>query len=300
TRGLRIVRYSDKNDYRYKQQQPIWQNRNFWYVTGAAGTGGTVYYVQHLEDSPTGRRRFINVSPEQETHTGIEAYREILQQYRGQIEPRGTPTDLYVRRVAQRVIQATGMKGDWEVHVIRSPEKNAFVLPGGKIFVFSGILPVAANESGLATILSHEVAHQYARHSAEKLSQASLLQILYIIASFFVDPNILQLGQAMSSLLLELPNSRQCEQEADQLGLYFMAAACYDPKEAVGLWERMRAAEVSSPPQFLNTHPSTASRIDSIQKWIPEAETRREAAKCPNPSTTRAFFEQQRRHSWLE
>ncbi|KAJ1809810.1 metalloendopeptidase [Coemansia sp. RSA 2598] len=295
-RGIRLYGYGDNhnryNRYRRQQPQQIWQTRGFWYTAGVAGTGGAVYYQMHLEDSPTGRRRFINVSPAQEEQTGHQAYREVLSQYRWQLEPRGTPTDRYVRRVAERIIAVTGMNEDWEVHVIRSSEKNAFVLPGGKIFVFSGILPVAANEDGLATILAHEIAHQYARHSAEKLSQASLLQIVYVIASLFVDPNVLQLGQAMSSLLLELPNSRQCEQEADQLGLYFMSMACYDPKQAVGLWQRMKAAEQVSPPQFLNTHPSTDSRIDSIRSWLPQAETKREAANCPNPDITRAFFGQ--------
>ncbi|KAJ1900834.1 metalloendopeptidase [Kickxella alabastrina] len=281
----------DQRQRQYQYQQiPLWQTRRFWYTTGVAGTGGAIYYQVHLEDSPTGRRRFINVTSDDEQQAGLQAYLSIISQYRNQLEPRGTPTDLYVRRIAQRIIKATGMQGDWEIHVIRSPEKNAFVLPGGKIFVFSGILSVAANEDGLATVLSHEIAHQYARHSAEKLSQASLLQFVYLVASLFVDPSVLQIGQAMSGLLLELPNSRQCEQEADQLGLYFMASACYDPREAVGLWERMKTAESVSPPQFLNTHPSTDSRIESIKKWIPQAETKREAANCPNPEVTRSFF----------
>ncbi|KAJ2707380.1 metalloendopeptidase [Coemansia sp. IMI 203386] len=290
-RKYRDSRYGWQHNRQQKQKQ-IWHTRGFWYTTGVAGTGGIIYYQQHLEDSPTGRRRFINVSPTQEHQTGLQAYQQILSQYQWQLEPPGTSTDRYVRRVAERIIKVTNMDMEWEIHVIRSKEKNAFVLPGGKIFVFSGILPVAANEDGLATILAHEIAHQYARHSAEKLSQARLLQVFYIIASFFVDPSVLQMGQAMSGLLLELPNSRQCEQEADQLGLYFMSMACYNPREAIGLWQRMKAAEQVSPPQFLNTHPSTDSRIDSIRKWLPMAESKRENANCPNPETTRAFFSQ--------
>ncbi|KAJ1986072.1 metalloendopeptidase [Coemansia thaxteri] len=94
----------------------------------------------------------------------------------------------------------------------------------------------------------------------------------------------------MSTLLLELPNSRQCEMEADQLGLYFMASACYDPAQAVALWQRMRAAETVAPPQFLNTHPSTDSRIESIRDWVPQAEMKREAANCPTRELTQSFF----------
>ncbi|KAJ2725256.1 metalloendopeptidase [Coemansia sp. Benny D115] len=290
SRSFRLLRPGNPYQRYNTSGESPWRNRNFWYVFGTAGSGGTVYYLMHLEDSPTGRRRFINVDAAQEHQAGYQAYQEILQQYRYQLEPRGSPADILVRRVAERLIRTVGMHEAWEVHVVRSPERNAMVLPGGKIFVFSGILPIAKNEHGLATVLAHEIAHQYARHSAEKLSQASLLRVLYLVASLFLDPSALQLGQALSGLLLELPNSRACELEADRLGLQFMAAACYEPSEALGLWERMRAAEESSPPQFLSTHPSTAARIDAIRGWIPQAEERRVAANCPHPDLARAFF----------
>ncbi|KAJ2307817.1 metalloendopeptidase [Coemansia sp. RSA 2705] len=269
---------------------PFWQSRGFWYAAGTAGTGGLVYYELHIDESPTGRRRFIDISPAEEEKLGQAAYLQTMAQYRGQIVPRNAPADAFVRRVAHRVIGAAGLEGDWEVHVIHSPEKNAFVLPGRKIFVFSGLLPLAASEDGLATVLAHEIAHQYARHSAEKLSQAKVLSLLYMLVSLFVDPSLAQLGRSMTSLLLELPNSRQCEQEADEIGLNFMAMACYDPHQAVGLWQRMRQAEGVTPPQLLNTHPSSASRIANIQKWIPQAQMKREAANCPNPELTRTFF----------
>ncbi|KAJ2255894.1 metalloendopeptidase [Coemansia sp. RSA 455] len=174
--------------------------------------------------------------------------------------------DRDVRKVAKRLIDATDTENDWEVHVIYAPdEKNAFVLPGGKIFVFSGLLSVTQDDDGLATVLSHEIAHQLANHSAEKLSQANLLGFLYLVASFFVDPNFLQFGRAMSTLLLELPNT-------------------------VSLWQRMKAAELSSSPQFLNTHPSTDSRIENIRALLPQANMKRETANCPTPDLTRSFF----------
>ncbi|KAJ2567208.1 metalloendopeptidase, partial [Coemansia sp. RSA 1836] len=246
----------DYNNNNNQQQQgrrlpPIYYDRRFWYFAGAAGTTGLVYYEYHIEESPTGRRRFNNVSPAYEQQIGQQAYLQTVAQYRRQIVPAGSAQmDRDVRRVAKRLISVTDMdKTDWEVHVIYAPdEKNAFVLPGGKIFVFSGLLNVTQDDTGLATVLSHEIAHQMARHSAEKLSQANLLGFLYLIASIFVDPSYLQFGHAMSNLLLELPNSRQCEQEADQLGLFLMAKACYDPAQAVALWQRMKAAELSSPP----------------------------------------------------
>ncbi|KAJ2741222.1 metalloendopeptidase [Coemansia sp. BCRC 34301] len=294
-RSFHSTRYwGQGNKQRQHRLPPMYYDRRFWYCAGAAGTTGLVYYEYHIEESPTGRRRFNNVSPAYEQQVGQQAYLETMAQYRRQIIPAGsTQTDRDVRRVAKRLISATEMGStDWEVHVIYAPdEKNAFVLPGGKIFVFSGLLDVTKNDAGLATVLSHEIAHQLARHSAEKLSQANLLGFLYIVASLFVDPSYLRLGQAASSLLLELPNSRQCEQEADQLGLYLMAKACYDPAQAVALWQRMKAAELASPPQFLNTHPSTDSRIENIRALVPQANMKREAANCPNQDLTRSFFD---------
>ncbi|KAJ1936352.1 metalloendopeptidase [Linderina pennispora] len=171
-----------------------------------------------------------------------------------------------------------------------SEERNAFVLPGGKVFVFTGILPITKTEDGLAAVLGHEIAHQYARHAAEKISQSNLLSFVYILASFFVDPSLLQLGRGMTHLLTVLPNSRACEREADYLGLLFMAQACYDPRAAVGLWQRMQMAEQGSPPQFLNTHPATGDRIEKITEWLPQAELKREAS-CPADMAS-SFFGQ--------
>ncbi|KAJ2399492.1 metalloendopeptidase [Coemansia sp. RSA 2559] len=288
-RGGSYQRFNNAQGKR-NNRPPVWQNRTFWYATGAGGVGGTIYYQAHIEESPTGRRRFINVSRETEAHMGKQSYRQVLAQYRRQIVPRGTPVDAYVQKVARRVIGATGMEADWEVHVIESPECNAFVLPGGKIFVFSGILRITESEDGLATVLAHEIAHQYARHTAEQMSRQLLATVALVVASLFIDPSVIDLGRITGNLLLALPNSRDCESEADQLGLTFMAAACYDPRQAIGFWERMRAEEKVAPPQFLSTHPSSASRIDNIRKWLPDAIDKRNTTSCPDQLLTDSFF----------
>ncbi|KAJ2082423.1 metalloendopeptidase [Coemansia sp. RSA 988] len=272
--------------------EPVWKRRPFWYAVGITGVSTTVYYQVHLIDSPTGRRQFISVSPEDERKAGQSAYAQIMNEYRHHIVPHNTEIDRYVRRVAMRIVKASNLEGDWEVRVIDSPEENAFVLPGGKIFVFSGLLPLAANEDGLATVLAHEIAHQYARHSAEKLSTAGLVSLLYTLVAFFVDPNAAQAGRIVATLLLDLPNSRECEQEADQIGLDLMAVACYDPAQAIQFWQRMKKPAHMAPPQLLNTHPSTRSRIENIRSWIPSAQLKREAANCPNPELTNSFFNQ--------
>ncbi|KAJ2609303.1 metalloendopeptidase [Coemansia sp. RSA 1804] len=282
-------------------RRAVWQTKGFWYVAGGSTAAGTVYYQAHVEESPTGRRRFINVSHKTEERMGRQSYQQVLREYGGQIVPQGTAVDRYVRRVAQRIIGVvqSEMDADWEIHVIDSPERNAFVLPGGKIFVFSGLLPIAESDDGLATVLAHEIAHQYARHPAEQMSRQTLLTVLLIAASLFVDPSALDLGRITSTLLLELPNSRACESEADRLGLMFMAAACYDPRQAVGFWERMLAEEqraksssfpTASPPQFLSTHPSSRSRIDNIRTWLPDAIDKRASSACPDQLLTDSFF----------
>ncbi|KAI9504044.1 peptidase family M48-domain-containing protein [Coemansia spiralis] len=298
--GARSLSFRPNGTYRRfnSDGSPFWQSRRFWVRAQVIGALGTGYYVYHLEDSPTGRRQFINVSPATEAKAGLQSYRAVMAQYGRQLMARGTPADMHVRRVAHRVIQATGMQTDWEVHVIDSPERNAFVLPGGKIFVFSGILALTQTEDGLATVLAHEIAHQYARHPAEQISRGTLFSFVLLLASFFVDPSMADLGRVTGRLLLELPNSRACEREADHLGLLFMAAACYDPNEAVAFWQRMRAAEETAPPQFLSTHPSSASRVDGIRDLLPQAQMKRDAANCPTPELTSSFFSALNSNRW--
>ncbi|KAJ3033328.1 hypothetical protein HK097_004891 [Rhizophlyctis rosea] len=179
-----------------------------------------------------------------------------MSQYGHSILPPHHPASHFVRKVAEKIVQVSGMGGlKWEVHVIDNPEKNAFVLPGGKIFVFTGILPIVQTEDGLAAVLGHEIAHQVARHSAEKLSTTQLVLLSQILLSFFIDP-----GFIFNRLLLQfgvlMPFSRRCEVEADYIGMKLMAQACYDPEAAVGVWKRMKEAERQAPPEYLSTHPS--------------------------------------------
>ncbi|TPX63616.1 hypothetical protein SpCBS45565_g06486 [Spizellomyces sp. 'palustris'] len=168
----------------------------------------------------------------------------------------------------------------WEVYVIEDPQKNAFVLPGGKIFVFTGLIPIVQDEDGMAAVLGHEIAHQIARHSAEKLSWAKILIVAQLLMAYIFDP-----GMFFSRLFLELgvlmPFSRKMESEADYIGLRLMAQACYDPAAAVGLWERMKEAQRSSKLlEYVSTHPSPEKRIQKITEWLPEAEMIREKSDC--------------------
>ncbi|KDE06935.1 hypothetical protein MVLG_02822 [Microbotryum lychnidis-dioicae p1A1 Lamole] len=253
--------------------------------------GGTIYYIANLERvERTGRLRFIDVTPEQEVEMGLQSYNEIMRQYKRLILPNSDPTARFVQGIVKRIVEANELhahSGDgqvsakeWETHVIRDEQRNAFVLPGGKIFVFSGILPIARDADGLAVILGHEIAHQVARHSAERMSSLKVLFGLSILLeSLGIDPGISRVGL---NLLMTLPNSRKNEVEADFIGLQLAAAACYDPRAAEGLWKRMEAAEGGTSSNglgkkkginmdFLSTHPSSHRRVEKVREWAKDA-----------------------------
>ncbi|KAA8569530.1 hypothetical protein EYC84_001151 [Monilinia fructicola] len=163
---------------------------------------------------------------------------------------------------------------------------NAFVIPGGKVFVFTGILPIAKTDDGLATILGHEIAHNLANHSGETMSKTAVIYMPLRILFRFLDESGYTggLGQILGSLALEfgmnLPASRNQEKEADHIGLMIMAKSCYNPQAAVGVWERMQAAEKNAPPEWLSTHPSNNNRITQMREWMSKAEAARDDSGC--------------------
>ena len=185
-----------------------------------------------------------------------------------------------VQRVLNRLIPHSGLQGEeWEIHVIDDPEKNAFVIPGGKVFVFSGILDVCQDDDGLAAVLGHEIAHNVAHHAAERMSAYWILLAIGFLGQWTigVDPGFFHF---VTTLTFTLPGSRKEEREADYIGLLMMAESCYDPSAAMGLWSRMEKEEKGAPPQFLSTHPSSLNRLDKIRGWLAEAQTRRENTDC--------------------
>ncbi|KAI9105376.1 peptidase family M48-domain-containing protein [Phlyctochytrium arcticum] len=239
-------------------------------------------YNSHLESVPiTGRKRFVDVSPKQERAMAEMAFGQVIAQYRGQILPSWHPYSKFVREIADRLITVTpGVRNrDWDVYVIDDPQKNAFVLPDGKIFVFTGLLPIVRDADGMAAVLGHEMAHQIARHAAEKLSWTKISVIAQLVIATVFDP-----GMLLSRIFLEygilMPFSRKMESEADYIGLILMAQACYNPEAAIGMWQRMAAADRQKVPQYLSTHPSSDQRIEKIREWMPEALKARAASDC--------------------
>ncbi|MDZ7625913.1 MAG: M48 family metallopeptidase [Ignavibacteriaceae bacterium] len=167
----------------------------------------------------------------------------------------------------------------WEFNLIESPEANAWCMPGGKVVVYSGILPITQNETGLAVVMGHEIAHAIAQHGAERMSQGLMQQLGGVALSVALQnepqttQNIFMTAYGLGSTVgVILPFSRTQESEADRLGLIFMAMAGYNPNAALDFWTRMSQSKTGgSPPEFLSTHPSDQTRIANLKKYMPEA-----------------------------
>lgn len=223
----------------------------------------------------TERKQLIVIPESQEKAMGQQAAREILGTER--LSRNQSQIDA-VKRVGQRVAAASGEKGmQWEFHVIDNDSvPNAFCLPGGKIFVYSGLFKYVQDDAQLATVMAHEVAHAMARHGAERATMEMGAQLGGAVLSFVLseeDPRLAQLASKVwgygASLGVMLPYSRKHEHEADAIGLHLMAKAGYDMDAAVRFWENMRKNPQSARTlAFLSTHPADEKRIERIKKTI--------------------------------
>ena len=209
---------------------------------------------------------------------GLQSYQQILSQ--SQTINSGPQVEL-VQRVVKRLASATGDAGknfDWRVSVVQSDQINAFCLPGGKIIVYTGILPVANTESALATVLGHEMAHATSRHGAQRALEQNLTQTAMIgVAGSLSDMDyekqraILGAFGAGAQYGVLMPFSRSHESEADHIGLIYMARAGFDPRESIAFWKRMEHTNSAQPPQLLSDHPSHGIRIQQLENWMPQA-----------------------------
>lgn len=220
----------------------------------------------------TGRSQFNLMSESEESQLGIEAYNQVVAKAKLSTNAAAAES---VRRVGSRIAAVTGQNYQWEYRLLEDPQANAFALPGGKIAVYTGILPITRDDAGLAAVLGHEVSHVIARHSGERMTQQIAAQMGFgIIGNILgASPQTIQsLGSVVAAGLL-LPFDRRQESEADHIGLVYMAKAGYDPHAARDLWVRMAEASKSQsrPPEFLSTHPSEETRIKQIEGWLPEA-----------------------------
>lgn len=236
----------------------------------------------------TGRKGLMLVSVEQERRLGVEAYAQALQEGRPSKDAKAVAR---VREIGRRLAEAANRPDfDWEFNLLESDQINAWCLPGGKVAVYTGLLPVAKDDAGLAVVMGHEIAHALARHGAERMSQGMIAQmggnLLAVAMSQQPEATRALYSRAYGagvSVGALLPFSRAHESEADRIGLTLMAEAGYDPEAAVSFWERMAAATGGAGgkglEKFLATHPSNAERIAQIRAWLPEARARMPAER---------------------
>jgi len=233
----------------------------------------------------TGRSQLALIPESELQQMSVTQYRQFLAQNRV-VNASGSRDAEMVRRVGKRIADAVtnyySNKGlskeisnyQWEYNLVQSNEVNAWCMPGGKIVVYTGLLPVTQNEAALAVVMGHEVAHALAKHGNERMSQGLLQQLGGIALSVAISQKpqetqnmFLAAYGVGSNVGVMLPHSRKQELEADKLGLMFSALAGYNPREAVPLWQRMAAMGGGQrPPEFLSTHPAEQRRIDELNK----------------------------------
>lgn len=226
------------------------------------------------------RQQLLLVSSEQVLQLSAQSYAQTLQEAnaKGVLNTNQAQVNR-LKIIANRLIGQVGVyrpdaaQWDWEVHTIKSDQLNAFVMPGGKIMFYSGIIDrLNLTDDEIAAIMGHEISHALREHSRERMSREYATQTsIGLAASIFgLSQGQAQIANVAGDLGLSRPHSRTQESEADQIGLELMARAGYNPQAAISLWQKMQNASEGEPPQFLSTHPSSSSRISDMQSLMPK------------------------------
>lgn len=254
-------------------------------LTGAALLAGTSCHRNPI----TGRSQLTLVSEKQVQSLALTEYQKFLNS--NKVAPATNADGEMVKRVGRRIADAIGqyysdhgapdaLKGyTWEFNLVESKEINAWCMPGGKVVVYTGLLPVTKNETALAIVLGHEITHAVAGHGRERMSNQLLAQGIGIVGDVALGGNpatadiFNQVYAPTAQVAVILPYSRKYEYEADHYGLIFAAMAGYDPREAIPFWQRMAALGGQKPPVLLSDHPADTSRIQKLQELMPEALT---------------------------
>jgi len=258
---------------RFDARRSAWRPTSLLVLVVVLAGSGCMPPGQQGGSGPGHRRQNLGLTPEQEYDLGKKAYRKIIDEARQKdaLLPQDSQPVELVRRVGQHIVNAVqieplqreinlhlqGYRFDWQFNVIRSREVNAFCLPGGGIVVYTALLRIVDNESQLATVLAHEIAHALAHHANERITTEESGRVNWLYRQAY---------------------DRQQESEADHIGLFLMTFAGYDPDEALTFWQHMqRLSRGGQLPEILSNHPSDRRRIEQIRGWIPQAKAAKEA-----------------------
>jgi predicted Zn-dependent protease len=235
----------------------------------------------------TGRKQLLLVSDAEVLTSSFQSYKQFIDSVPASKDKVNTALVKKVGKnmstVVENYLKSTGLEAEianfaWEFNLVKDTSVNAFCMPGGKVVVFEGILPITKNETGLAVVMGHEIAHAIAKHSNERMSQQMLLQYGASITDVLLVDKPAATRNTINTIYgigaqygVMLPYSRKHEYEADRLGLIFLAMAGYNPNESISFWERMAAKGSNTPLEFMSTHPSDANRIAKLKELLPEA-----------------------------
>ena len=263
-----------------------------WWVLLLFAGYALFYWMSNRSTDPlTGETVLIDksISPEDEKQLGLQAWSELLTTEQP-VSP-NDPNAVAIREIMQRLVAKVpavsdalaaehGLQAqhiektfDWEVNLLNSEQVNAFCLPGGKMAVYTGLIPVAQNQDAMAVVMGHEISHALLRHGAQRMTEQKLAQIGQMAGAMSgMDQSQMQAVMAVYGYGRALPYARKQESQADEMGLMLAAAACFDPQEAIPLWERMgQASGGEAPPEFSSTHPNPGTRIQNLQALMPKA-----------------------------
>ena len=235
----------------------------------------------------TGRKQLLLVSDAEVLTSSFQSYKQFIDSVPASKDKVNTALVKKVGKsmstVVENYLKSNGLEAEianfaWEFNLVKDTSVNAFCMPGGKVVVFEGILPITKNETGLAVVMGHEIAHAIAKHSNERMSQQMLLQYGASITDVLLVDKPAATRNTINTIYgigaqygVMLPYSRKHEYEAYRLGLIFLAMAGYNPNESISFWERMAAKGSNTPLEFMSTHPSDANRIAKLKELLPEA-----------------------------
>ncbi len=251
--------------------------------------GALPFFMACSNNAITGRKQLTLFPESTLQQQALTEYKSFLSSNKV-VAQSGSRDAEMVRRVGSRIAaaitkyytdkgQGAALSGyNWEFNLVDNKEVNAWCMPGGKVVVYTGLLPVTQNEAALAVVLGHEITHAVAKHGNERMSQVAIAQGLEVAGNIFTSGNskanaiFSNVFAPSAQVAVLLPNSRNQELEADHFGLNFAAMAGYNPQEAIPFWQRMaKAGSGNKPPEFLATHPSDEKRIAKLQELMPEA-----------------------------